>query len=249
MITIKGGTSARCAALTKGELYVALLYNTSPHAQSVDVTVVWSNDVPPGRVTLQSTTNDQGPAGMIFVSGEDTEFLTLSIGVGSTATVEALMVSVSMPANTNGITAETLPADGQFHSFPKFTRYCAVPPEGWSALTVQNLSTQFISVQMRREAAVVRVNRSGPTPLYDGQLSKFGKTAKSKNVVQLETSGQSTFTDDRVKGNGTRWVWISADSTQNSSDAKIALQSLSFIRSLVATSAQGLSRLFRGAPD
>lgn len=234
-MTLQGGQSARCAALTKGELYVALLYNVSPNDQNADVIVVWSNDIPPAHVTLPGTAAGQGTAAMVFVSGTDTDFLTLSLGATSTAMVEAVLVSTTMPTNTTGLVDAVLPADGQMHAFPKHTRFHAVPPTGWSQLTIEDVNSQFLSFQILRDKAIVRVLNLA-TGLYDGQLRIFGDTASAKGVVETQEISYQSFVDPAVHGDGQTWVWMSADSTQNSINAKIGLQGLSAVAALYGKS-------------
>ncbi|WP_425100134.1 hypothetical protein [Tropicibacter sp. S64] len=255
LLTLQAGTSARCAALTKGELYVALLYNTAQHDQNADVIVVWSNSYPPRTITLPGTTGDAGVPAMVFVSGDDTEFLTISLGATSTATVAALMVSVSMPANTNGISAGPLPADGQLHPFQKYTRYDAIPAAGWSQLSLTSPKTQFVSIQMKMAAAAVRVLNVNSVGLYDGQLNKVGPTAQTKGVVTVQKIAKQSWSTNTVQGNGQTVVWMAADSAPNAADAQIALQGLSVLQALFVTGARGLramarplglSRLFKG---
>lgn len=229
LLTLNGGQSARCTCLSKGEIYAVLLYNSSEFDQTAGVIVVWSNNIPPMKVDVPGTTGDAGSAGMLFISGSDTNFITLSLGATSTAQVTAVIISVSMPTNADGIKDEDLPVDGNLYPFQKLTRYHAVPPTGWSELSLVSAKTQFISVQMRKAQATVIVLNEG-SGLYDGQVYKLGVTARVKGIVQVLNCPRQTYTNSAVKGDGLSWVWMAADSEANSKDAKIALQLVSMTR-------------------
>lgn len=226
LLTLNGGQSARCTCLSKGEIYAVLLYNSSEIDQTAGVIVVWSNNIPPMTVDVPGTTGDAGSAGMLFISGSDTNFITISLGATSTAQITAAIVSVSMPTNADGIKDEELPADGSLYPFQKLTRYHAVPPTGWSELSLVSTKTQFISIQMRKSQATVIVLNEG-IGLYDGQVYKLGVTARAKRTVQVIKVPVQTYTNSAVKGDGLSWIWVTADSEANSEDAKIALQLVS----------------------
>ncbi len=243
-MTLQGGQSARCAALTKGELYVALLYNSSQNDQIADVIVVWSNDVPPAHVNLPGTTGNGGPAALAFVSGSDTDFLTLSLGAASAATVDAVLVSATMPTNTQGLLNVVLPADGLLHDLPKHTRYHAVPPTGWSQLTLVDKTSQLVSFQIRKACAIVRVLNKA-TGLFEGQVQKFGPTANADGTVDIQEIAYQTFVDPAVKGDDQTWVWMSADSLDNSLNGQIGLQGLSAISALFVKSKVAVENIVR----
>ncbi len=243
-MTLQGGQSARCAVLAKGELYVALLYNSSQNDQIADVIVVWSNEAPPTHVTLPGTTGDQGPAALAFVSGTDTDFLTLSLGATSAASVDVVLVSTTMPTNTKGLINAVLPADGQLRDLPKYTRYHAVPPDGWSQLSLVDKTSQFLSFEMRRAGAIVRVVNKA-TGLFDGQVQKFGPTANAKGAVDIQEIPYQTFVDPALKGDGQTWVWMSADSLRNSLNGQIGLQGISVISAFLVSSKVAVKTIVR----
>lgn len=181
---------------------------------------------------------------MAFVSGSDSDFLTLSLGAASTASVEAVLVSAAMPTNTDGLANVALDADGSLHDCAKYTRFYAVPPTGWSQLTLVDKTTQFVSFQIRKASAIVRVLNVA-TGLYDGQVQKFGPTAQAEGTVDLQIIPYQTFVDPAIKGDDQTWVWMSADSLQNSVNGQIALQGLSAISALFVKSKVAVKNIIR----
>ncbi|MDA7427124.1 hypothetical protein PGB28_01535 [Primorskyibacter aestuariivivens] len=224
-------------------MYVALVYNSSQHDQTADLNVVWTNRKPPVTVTIPGTTGDASMATMLFVSGTDTDFFSLSLGAFSAATLEILLVSVSMPANASGITNTALDADGKVYPFPKFTRYHAVPPQGWSSISMASATHQFISIQMHKQRAKVIVLNKSVTGLHAGQVQTFGPTASKDTVVQPVFVCQQHYENNQIKGTGQSIVWMCTDSVPNARDAKIALQSLSTARALFSITGSYASRL------
>ena len=49
LITLTGGQAAKCENLIKGQIYAVLIYNISQFDVAANVTVVWSNEVPPSK--------------------------------------------------------------------------------------------------------------------------------------------------------------------------------------------------------
>ncbi|MOA52511.1 hypothetical protein D3C78_1758170 [compost metagenome] len=53
----------------------------------------------------------------------------------------------------------------------------------------------------------------------------MGPTASESGAVTITTSQIQSITEN-LQGDGSQWVWMDADSLQNSQSATIALQSL-----------------------
>ncbi|HEX8367280.1 MAG TPA: hypothetical protein VF604_01815 [Pyrinomonadaceae bacterium] len=225
LIVLSAGQTAKCENLVKDQLYALLLYNTSQIDVDAVVTVVWSNDVPPSKVTVRGSTSDGAPANFVFVSGADTDFVSISLSAGTTAGVTAFIVSVSMPLNTEGLNNAVLPGDGQFQSFAKYDRYYTQSYSGWRSVKIQNQFTQFICLQILQSAATVIVVNLG-SGIADGQVSIFGPTANAAGTVVIDQNTYQSY-DANIQGNGETWVWMNADNKQNSQNAQIALQLLS----------------------
>ena len=225
LITLTGGQAAKCENLIKGQIYAVLIYNSSQFDVAAIVTVVWSNDVPPTKVTVRGTTGDNAPASFLFVSGNDTDFISISLAPGSTASIETFVASVSMPLNPKGINNAELPNDSQFYPFEKYDRYYIESATGWREINIQNLNNQFICLQMLEDTATVIVVNKG-SGITDGQIYMFGSTANQSGVVQVENVNYQTYTAN-IQGNSGVYVWINGDSGQNSKNALIALQQLS----------------------
>lgn len=224
-ITLTGGQAAKCANLVKDQLYAVLIYNISQIEVAAIVTVVWSNTDPPSKVTARGTTGDNAPACFLFVSGTDTDFISISLAPDSPATIETFIVSVSMPLNPKGINNAELQNDGQFYPFQKFDRYYIETDAGWRGISIQNLNNQFICLQMIEDKATVIVVNTG-SGIADGQVNMFGPAANQSGTVQIKNVNFQTYTAN-IQGNSGTYVWINGDSAQNSQNSLIALQQLS----------------------
>ena len=233
LITLTRGQTAKCANLVKNQIYAVLIYNVSQIEIAALVTVVWSNAVLPSTVTVRGTTGDNAPASFLFVSGTDTDFISISLAPESQATIQAFIASVSMPLNTNGINNAELPNDGQFHPFQKYDRYYIESDPGWRSISIQNLDNQFICLQLVEDAATIIVVNKG-LGITDGQVNKFGLTANQPDTVKIENVNLQTYSNN-IQGNSGSYVWINGDSTQNSQSSLIALQQLSLMQLMLIT--------------
>ena len=228
-----GGQAAKCVNLVKDQIYAVLIYNVSQIDIAAIVTVVWSNTVPPSKVMARGTTGNNAPPSFLFVSGTDTDFISISLAPGSQATIETFIASVSMPLNTKGINNAELPNDSQFYPFQKYDRYHIESDTGWRLISIKNLNNQFICLQMTESAAMVIVVNTG-LGITDGQVNKFGPTANQSGTVQIESVTNQTYSGN-IQGNSGYYVWINGDSTQNSQSSLIALQQLSSMQLLLIT--------------
>ena len=225
-ITLRAGDTARCTTLRPGQLYGIFIYNSAQNDNSAKVNVVWSNSQPPVPITVPGTTANAGLAAMGFVSGTDTQTIAVSLPTNAgIAQVEVWLGSVSMPTNTSGLNNRSLPADGEPYPFNKYTRYYAVPPSKWMQLTIVSTITQFISCQFRQATATVFVVNETSNGLLPGQVTSMGPTASASGAVTISTSTIQSI-EEMLQGDGSQWVWMDADSQQNSQQATISLQSL-----------------------
>jgi hypothetical protein len=241
LVILNAGQTAKCASLVQDQLYAILLYNASQIDVDAAVTVVWSNTVPPSKVTVRGSTDEAAPANFVFVSGSDTEFVSISLSPGSAASVEAFIVSISMPLNTQGLNNAVLPVDGQFHPFEKYDRYYAESAAGWRSVTIENQLTQFICLQMLQSTATIFVINLG-SGLAEGQVSKFGPTPNAIGTVEINQISYQSY-EAYLQGDGGTFVWMNGDSRQNSANAEIALQELSLTELFLHIS--GISRMLR----
>lgn len=222
-ITLTPGDTATCTTLRPGQIYGIFCYNSAQHDNNARLTVVWSNSQPPAFVTIPGTTANAGLASMFFVSGSDTQTVSCSLPQdASIAKVEVWIGSVSMPTNTSGLTNRALPMDGSQQPFNKYVRYFAVPASKWYQLRIGSVITQYISCQFRQSRAVVFVVNQTVNGLLPDQIVAVGSAA-----AQVETS-QTTqqYVEENLQGDGTQWVWMNADSQQDSQQATISLQPL-----------------------
>lgn len=225
MVTLSAGQAARCENLVKDQLYAVLIYNSSQIDVDAAVTVVWSNQVPPSKVTVRGSTGEGAPASYLFVSGADSNFISISLGPGSEASITAFIVSISMPLNTAGLNSAALAYDTNFQPFNKYDRYYMEAGTGWSSVTIENPTTQFICLQMFGSNAMVIVVNKGSQPV-DQLVNKFGPTASKNGIVVInEVDIQSC--QNNIPGNSGTWVWMNGDSPENSKTAVINLQQLS----------------------
>ncbi|MFQ2387292.1 hypothetical protein ACK32P_04305 [Aeromonas dhakensis] len=225
-ITLKAGDTATCTVLRPDQLYGIFIYNSAQNDNNATVNVVWSNSQPPCQITVPGTTANAGLASMGFVSGSDTQTISVSLPSNSgIAQVDLWLGSVSMPTNTGGLNNQPLQANGDPVPFNKYTRYYAVPPSKWMNLTIASTITQFISCQFRQDKATVFVVNETSNGLLKGQITKMGPTASESGAITITTSQIQSITEN-LQGDGSQWVWMDADSQQNSQSATIALQSL-----------------------
>ncbi len=225
LIKLSAGDTAKCEGLRKKQLYAVLLYNTSPIDINAIVTVVWSNDVPPQQVTVLGTKNDQGTANFVFISGDDSRFISIALlQSAGQAEITALLVSITMPLNDQGINNIELTGDGNLYPFQKFDRYYTKIKKGWSNIIISNPVNQFISLQITKEQAIVIVVNEG-VGLRDGQITKLGDVANKEGIVTIDN--QTSSYSQPLQGDRSTWVWINGDSPQNSQKAQISLQTLS----------------------
>jgi hypothetical protein len=223
LITLaQGDTATAQGALNPGQLYALFFYNAAGNDADTTVTVVWSNSQPPVQVTVPGTTGNQGLAALCFVDGNQTSTVSAAVTNGQPgANVQAFIGSVKMPTNTQGISNQQLPLDGQPHAFTKFTRYFAVPASHWYSGQITSNINQFISVQFQEHTAQVIVVNKLVDP---GNVIAFA--GDSQTLVTVSTSTTQSFSW-LFQGNGRQIVWINADSVQNSQAATLSVQSLS----------------------
>lgn len=228
LLNLIPGDTATCHTLNQGQLYGLVFYNSALNATDASVAVVWSNSQPPVTLTVPGTTANQGGAAILFVSGDDTQVVSAAIPQNqSGAQVQALISSQKMPTNTTGIENLSLPADGQNHPFSKFTRYYQVPESHWYQVQVESSINQFISIcYTSMKAATVSVVNKMRDP--GETVIGVGKADKMFTIVQTTLQAASF----PIQGNGGQVVWINADSTQNSQQAGISLQSLASVYAL-----------------
>lgn len=224
LLTLSPGDTATCqGGLNQQQLYCVFFYNSAQNDTGAKLNLVWSNSNPPVKVTVPGTTGNQGLAALLFVSGTETNTLSVEMSQNQPgAQVQCFIGSVKMPVNTGGINNTPLEADGQLHPFNAFTRYFAVPQSHWYTAQIQSDVNQFISVQFTQQTALVNVVNAlvdpSPTIYY------AGKTAPKQVTINTENSQTLQW---NLQGNGGQMVWINADSIQNSQAASISLQSLS----------------------
>lgn len=225
-ITLTAGDTATCTVLSPGQLYGIFIYNSAQNDNNANVNVVWSNSQAPCTITVPGTTANAGLASLGFVSGTDTQTISVSLPVAAgNAQVEVWLGSVGMPTNTSGLNNSALQANGEKYPFNKYTRYYAVPPSKWMSLSIASTITQFISCQFRESKATVFVVNETSNGLLQNQVTTIGPTASESGTVAIVTSQIQSITNN-LQGDGTQWVWLDADSPQDSQGASISLQSL-----------------------
>ncbi|WP_052595944.1 hypothetical protein [Aureispira sp. CCB-QB1] len=224
LITLGQGDTAICKGnLNNGQLYCLFFYNSAGNDASTIVNVVWSNSEPPIQVNVPGTTQQQGLASLCFVDGSQTNTVSASVTHGNQgAKIQAFICSVKMPMGNSGINNQQLPLDGNQHDFNKFTRYYAVPASHWYSGQIQSDINQFICVQFKEYQAVVYIVNQLVDP---STVIKYAGNSKDLVTVQSSTTQSISF---NFQGNaGQQYVWMNADSVQNSGDASIVVQSLS----------------------
>ena len=225
--TLTSGQTLTCTTLSSGQLYGIFLYNSAGNDSNATVNVLMGNATAPVSVTVPGTTANQGLASIAFLTGSDNSTVSVSMINQVNAQVTCFLGSVGMPTNTAGITNQKLPGNGSANPFGYFDRYYDVPPSTWSAVTIVSDITQFISVQFQEDFATVNI--INPLGHPTEHLYAVGSVAKNPTefyTVQLATNPASSLSYN-IQGDGTQWVWINADSPQDSSGTTISLQQLS----------------------
>jgi hypothetical protein len=225
--TLTSGNTLTCTTLSAGQLYGIFLYNSAGNDNNATVDVLMGNATQPVQVTVPGTTAGEGLASLVFLSGSDNSTVSVSMVNQGNAQITCFLGSVSMPTNTAGITNQPLPENGSSNPFGFFDRYFAVPPSTWSAVTIVSNITQFISVQFQEDFAQVNI----VNPLVHPTQNIFAVGSVAKNPAQFYTvqtaANPASSLSYNIQGDGTQWVWINADSPQDSSGTTISLQQLS----------------------
>lgn len=226
--TLNKGETATCQALSAGQLYAIFLYNSSGADHDITVNVNWSNQHPPVQVVVPGTSMDQGLASVVLVSGDDTNTVSVSIlqnGTHQTDFIDTWIGSVKMPTDTRGLDNQHIPANGHPQPFNKYRRYYDVPASHWYNLTINSNIDQFISIQFRETAATVFI--VNPTMNANARVTAVGSVKENKDytIVKAHPTSPQTISYN-LQGDGMQYVWMNADSEQDSRKAMITLQSL-----------------------
>lgn len=203
------------------------LYNASQNDHDIVLRVTTSNTVQPTIVTVPGTTGNQGLATIVAVNGAMTTTVSLSMTSDQppNSQVQAFIGSVAFPINTNGINNKPLPENGQPQNFNKFTRFYDVPASTWYALTLTSNISQFMCALFAGNSSSMTIYclNPGPNSAANVQQADPGNPVTVK-FIQAANPPQKLQTN--IFGNGQQYVFINADSVQNSQSATIALQKL-----------------------
>jgi hypothetical protein len=223
--TLTQGKTLTCTALAPGQVYGIFLYNNQGHDQNATVDVVTALSQQPVQVVVPGTTANSGLASVVLVSGSDSGTVSIAITASSAApSVQAWIGSVSMPISTVGLNNLPLANNGQKQPFAQYDRYFSVPASAWQALTISSTLTQFISLQFQQDLVTAYICNPGPNAA--AAVTAIGPSMAGKFTTITATSTQPQTVSTNIFGNGTQWVWMNADSGQDSTSATIALQSL-----------------------
>jgi spore coat protein CotF len=224
--TLNKGDTRTCNTLAEGQLYGVFLYNTQSNDQEATVMVNWSNTSAPVQVTVPGTLNNAGLATIVLVWGGDTSTVAVSITeTSANPQVSCWLGSVSMPFNTTDMINQPLPNNGASLPFGTCSRYYAAPPSAWQELTISSPNlTQFISAQFQDQFATIYI--VNPAENAAPAVVGVGSVSKSPPTYYTTVSGNQNI-QQSIMGNGLQWVWMNADSGQDSTAAKISLQALS----------------------
>lgn len=230
----KVGTILSCSTLNSGQIYAMFLYNSAGADTSIQVQAS-INNVNPTWITIPGTTANQGLASLVFFSGNDGMTVNLVIpnnaqnGNVQTGSITAWLGSVSMPTNTTGFNNYPLPTNGQPQSFNQLNRWYAVPSSTWWTYGINGNGLQLITVMFTENSAIVNVVNN-PGSFAIPVVYTIGNTIKqttlmppAPNTYCINAVSNNTLTQ-QIFGNGTQYVWMNADSSQNSNGATIYLQ-------------------------
>ena len=222
LTTLNPGDTAVCqGGLNRGQIYGLFFYNSANGDANATVDVVWSNSQPPQQVVVPGTTAKAGRASVLFVSGDDTNSVSVSLRNNQAgAQIQCFIGSVKLPSD-GSLHTKALPLDGQKQAFDQFDRFTLVAPADWCSVTIESDLTQFITVQITQDSAEVLVVNATQEVLPAGIVGAVGSASFTTSVSTFD-SVSTPF-----QGDGTQMVWINADSVQNSRDATISGQALS----------------------
>lgn len=227
-VSMNPGDTATCKALSSGQLYAVFLYNTTQADKDISVLITTDNSIEPVPVRVPGTTADQGLASLVLVSGTDTTSVAVAVSTTAGGTIDCWLGSVSMPTDTSGLNNQQLATNGQAQSFAKYCRYFCVPPTSWHQLTLQSNIQQFISVQFQENFATIYVVNPTVKPPLVYALGSV-KVDTDYVITKPKAGSPPQYLQTFIEGDGTQWVWMNADSEQDSSQATIALQALTML--------------------
>lgn len=229
------GTNLSCSNLNQGQIYALFLYNSANNDANLQVQVS-INNAQPTWITVPGTTAGQGLASIVLFSGNDGSTVNLVIpnnsqnGNVQTGSVTAWLGSVSMPTNTSGLNNNFLPTNGQAQSFNQLNRWFAVPTSTWWTYGITGgANVQFITVMFTENSAIVNiVNNPGTFAVpviytIGNTIKQTTSTPPAPNTYYVNAVSNNTLTQ-QIFGNGSQYVWMNADSPQDSSGATIYLQ-------------------------
>lgn len=226
--TQAGSNKYTCNAIQNGATGL-FLYNSANIDHDITVTVLTANSSAPQKITVPGTTGNQGLASIVLVNGNFTNSVTLSITADqpSDSQVSAFLCSLAFPINTAGIKNLQLPTNGTPQSFNAFTRFYSVPASTWYQMTLQSNVTQFYTAQFGPGTSDVSIYCVNPGPNAAAQVFQADPNNQVvyKFIQPAPNQPQQKVTAS-LFGNGQQFVWIDADSVQNSQEATIALQQL-----------------------
>ncbi|MGL4596795.1 MAG: hypothetical protein ACRCYO_04670 [Bacteroidia bacterium] len=225
MITLNVGDTATCSGnLNHGQIYGLFFYNSALNDADTTVTVTGSNQSAPTSIIVPGTTANQGLASICFVYGSDTTTISAAVTNGQPgANITAFICSVKMPTNTVGINNVSLPTDGSEKPFNKFTRYYCVPKSTWHLAQVSSNMAQFMSVLFTEDHATLII--VDPVEKPKKLVGYYGNAEKHVTTKNAETASPNTVSW-KLQGDGSQYVFMNADSPQDSETATISLQQL-----------------------
>ncbi|WP_330959519.1 hypothetical protein [Photobacterium sp. 53610] len=226
LIYLQESQTATCSSLLKNHIYCVVVYNASENDNDIELTVTWSNQYQPEIFTIPGTTERQGNASLIIVSGDDTSTLSISLSQGNGEPLECWLVSTEMPKNLTQLSKTELPADGKMYPLPKRKIYNAQTSQNWYQLTLENVQTQSVIAQIQQQKIVLYI--VNPVEHPNVNILALG-TVKSGDqyVIQMPPSDeQPQRLETFVQGDGEQLVWLGVSSQQDLENAKISLQTL-----------------------
>lgn len=227
LVTVTPGSTYTCTNVQNAATGI-FLYNASNTDHDISLWVTTANVAAPVKVTVPGTTGQQGLATIVAVNGSVTGTVSVSMDATqpSNSQVQAFLGSTAFPINTAGITNTSLPTNGSTQSFQKFTRFYDVPASTWYSLTLTSNVTQFLCAQFAGSASGFTVYCLNPGPNAAASVVQADPNNPVAVKFVVPTSGQEQKLQQNLFGNGQQYVWINADSIQNSQSATISLQQI-----------------------
>lgn len=240
LLTLGDGQTATAKELVKKQIHGFFFWNKEEGGKGGRVKVVWANDKKPEIVPVPPhNASDPLPASVLFVSGSESQRVSVTPSTAKSSEVCCLVCSLSMPNNTDGIDNQELLA-GESMPFLGVSRFWSVPASSPHRATIESSGMELTVVRFRAEQATVIVLNHEERPDKPRYFKGVGEAAKKLNIEYHEHVFPEKFT-----GNGRQTVWVAAVKPLPASADMLPRISLECLSPDEASSAREAARIAR----